>query len=195
VELVYLAGAPATGKSTLMAELTRGARRESRETIRLLPYDELWVGNDLIGAELGRRRADFPGTDTLAMNVLPVASDWLGKKILDVVCAEGDRLTHIRFLDAAARNGYRVNLFLLTARMSVLDARCEARGSKQARSWRLGRVTLGERVAAAAEESGYRVYRLDAEKPTAELADFVRGKVPVLEQLKLKVKTEARTGI
>ena len=169
-----------------MAELTCGAQRVSRTDVRLLPYDELWAGDDLIGAELGKRRANFPGTDTLAMNVLPAASKWVSEHFFDVICAEGDRLTHIRFLDAAAQGGYRVNLFLLTGRMSALDARCEARGSQQNRNWRMGRATMCLRVAAHAEEAGYRVWHLDAEQPTSELAAFIREQVPVLEQLNEK---------
>jgi hypothetical protein len=187
VDLVYLAGAPATGKSTLMAELTAGARRVTCESVKLLPYDELWAGDELVGAEIGKRRANFPGTDTLAMNALPVAVGWLEKQLLDVVCAEGDRLTHIRFLDAAARAGMRVNLFVLSSRMSVLDERCEARGSAQSRSWRISRATLCTRVSAMAEESGYRVFHLDAEAGTGELAEIVREKVPAMRALQAGV--------
>lgn len=169
-----------------MAELTRGAARRERLDFKLVPYDELLVEDGAIGAEIGRRRpGGFPGTDTLAMNAMPRVAEWLGKKLYDVVCGEGDRLTHIRFFDAAAAAGYRVNLFLLGGRMSVLDARCAARGSDQNRSWRLSRVTLSTRVGAMAEEAGYRVYHLDAERPTAELAEFIREKVPVMRQMQM----------
>jgi hypothetical protein len=183
VDLVYLAGAPATGKSTLMAELTRGTERRSCLDFKLVPYDELIVDGEVAGAEIGKRRADFPGTDTLAMNALPRVAEWLKAKMTDVVCAEGDRLTHIRFFNAAAAAGFRVNLFVLAGRMSILDARCEARGSSQNRSWRVSRATLCTRVAAQAEEAGYRVFHLDAEADTADLASFVREKVPVMRRL------------
>lgn len=167
-----------------MAELTRGAARRERLDYKLVPYDELLVDGEIVGAEIGRKRANFPGTDTLAMNALPRVSEWLEAKLLDVVCAEGDRLTHIRFLDAAAAAGYQVNLFLLSARMTVLDERCAARGSEQSRAWRLSRGTMCSRVGAMAEEKGYRVFHLDAELETGELAEFVREKVPVMRQLR-----------
>jgi hypothetical protein len=191
VDLVYLAGAPATGKSSLMAELTRGAERLQRVDVKLVPFDELSVGGDVIGAEIGKRRANFPGTDTLAMNALPRVSEWLGRQLYDVICAEGDRLTHIRFLDAAAAAGYRVNLFVLGARMSVLDERCEARGSTQNRPWRMSRGTMCSRVGAAAEEAGYRVFHLNAERPIRELAEDIRGIVPVLRRLQAEAEAEA----
>jgi hypothetical protein len=186
VDLVYLAGAPATGKSTLMAELTRGASRIARDTVRLVPFDELRIGDEVAGLEIGRRRPAFPGTDTLAMNALQSACDWMSKQLVDVVCAEGDRLTHIRFLQSAADAGYRVNLFVLTAPAAVLDERCEARGSRQSRSWRAGRVTSCTRVAALAEEKGYRVFYLDATQETGVLADFICEKVPVMRQLRAR---------
>lgn len=184
MDLVYLAGAPATGKSTLMAELTRGARRTARDTVHLVPFDELRADGEVIGLEIGRRRPAFPGTDTLAMNALQSACNWMNKQLVDVVCAEGDRLTHIRFLQSAADAGYRVSLFVLNAPVSVLDERCEARGSKQSKPWRNGRATSCMRVAGLAEEKGYRVWYLDAQKPTEELADFICEQVPVMRQLR-----------
>lgn len=169
-----------------MEELTRGARRVLREDVRLVPFEELWIDGEPVGAEIGRRRANFPGTDTLAMNALSSAEKWIERHFYDVVCAEGDRLTHIRFLDAAAAAGYRVNFFLLQARMNVLDERCAARGSKQDRTWRAGRATMCSRVSLRAEEAGHRVWHLDSERPMSELAAVIREHVPVLEKLKEK---------
>jgi P-loop Nucleotide Kinase3 len=166
-----------------MRELTRGAVRVEKLDYKLVPYDELWVDDGVAGVEIGRRRADFPGTDTLAMNAMPRVAEWLATKLSDVVCAEGDRLTHIRFFDAAAAVGFRVNLFVLGGRMSVLDARCTARGSDQNRSWRMSRGTMCANVAARAEQAGYRVFHLDAEAETGELAELVREQVPIMRRL------------
>jgi hypothetical protein len=166
-----------------MAELTRGAERRERLGTKLVPFDELIVDGDVVGVEIGKRRANFPGTDTLAMNAMPNVAKWLGTCMLDVICAEGDRLTHIRLFDAAAAAGYRVNLFVLSAPMTVLDARCEARGSTQNRSWRMSRGTMCTRVAAAAEEAGYRVFYLDSQREVRELAAQVRELVPVMREL------------
>lgn len=167
-----------------MAELTRGAERTARDNVHLIPYDELRVDGEVAGLELGRRRPAFPGTDTLAMNALQAACNWIGKQLVEVVCAEGDRLTHIRFLQAAAEGGYRVNLFVLQAPLMVLDERCIARGSKQSKSWRAGRATSCLRVAGLAEEKGYRVFYLDAQAEPKELADFIGEKVPAMRQLR-----------
>lgn len=167
-----------------MAELTRGAERVARDTVHLVPFDELRVDGEVTGLEIGRRRAAFPGTDTLAMNALQSACNWVNKQLVDVVCAEGDRLTHIRFLQAAADAGYRVNLFVLTAPVNVLDERCDARGSKQSKPWRTGRATSVLRVAGLAEEKGYRVFYLDATQATEDIADFICEKVPVMRQLR-----------
>jgi predicted kinase len=184
VDLVYLAGPPAAGKSTLMAELTRGAERVPRNTVHLIPFDELRVDGEVAGLELGRRRPAFPGTDTLAMNALQAACEWVKKQLVEVVCAEGDRLTHIRFLQYAADAGYRVNLFVLTTPVNVLDERCAARGSKQSKPWRNGRLTSCMRVAGLAEEKGYRVFYLDGQASPEELADFICEKVPAMRQLR-----------
>jgi hypothetical protein len=174
-----------------MAELTRGAERRERLGTKLVPFDELLVDGNVVGAEIGKRRANFPGTDTLAMNAMPNVAKWLGTCMLDVVCAEGDRLTHIRLLDAAAGAGYRVNLFVLSAPMSVLDARCEARGSAQNRSWRMSRGTMCTRVGAAAEQAGYRVFYMNSERSVGELAADIRGIVPVMRQLQERHDAEA----
>lgn len=167
-----------------MAELTRGAERVQRDTVHLIPFDELRVDGEAVGLEIGRRRPAFPGTDTLAMNALQAACNWVNKQLVEVVCAEGDRLTHIRFLQAAADGGYRVNLFVLQAPVAALDARCEARGSKQSKAWRTGRATSCLRVAGLAEEKGYRVFYLDAEAAPEELADFICEKVPAMRQMR-----------
>jgi predicted kinase len=188
MDLVYLAGAPAVGKSTLMARLTEGAERVARADVKLVPYDELRVAGEVVGAEIGKRRVNFPGTDSLAMNALPNVAKWLDAKMFDVVCAEGDRLTHVRFFGSAADAGYSVHVFLLRAPMSVLDRRCEARGSNQSRSWRLSRVTLGERVAAWAEaEDRISMHYLDSQRPVTELAEEVRRAVPAMEILRERV--------
>lgn len=167
-----------------MAELTRGAVRRARNEVRLVPYDELAVNGEVIGVEAGKRKANFPGTDTLALNVMPSAVKWIESSLVEIVCGEGDRLNHIRFLDGAARAGYRVNLFVLSAPMSVLDERCAVRGSAQSRPWRVSRSTLCTRVAALAEEAGYQVEYLDATNSTTELANIVCEKVPAMQKLR-----------
>lgn len=182
MKLVYLAGPPATGKSTLMAALTEGLRREPSGD-STLPHDRLYRGVELVAAEMGRIRPHFPGTDTLAYSIGPRAREWISRVMFDLVLGEGDRLAKLPFFNAAADSGYEVHLVTLQARMSVLDERCEARGSKQSKSWRLGRATTVTRLAAYAEAAGIRVHYLDAEKNTAEMVRTLCAEIPALESL------------
>lgn len=105
--LLYIIGAPAAGKSTLMAELTRYCHRSSRPKPFahdvLLNYD-----GEIVGAEMGRRRGTFSGTDALSMSVSPLACRFVAAQQFPLVLGEGDRLSHLRFLDSAAAAGVDV---------------------------------------------------------------------------------------
>lgn len=184
MNLLYLVGPPAAGKSTLMAELTRGCQRtQLKDPIAHQGLIDPATGL-MVGAELGRARADFPGTDTLPMGVSPLACDWLRSgHAPGFVLAEGDRLAHMGFLMAAAEGGYRVTVGLLCAPPEVLDARCAARGSTQNEAWRRGRGTKATRLADVALAAGYVVARLDAQQPTEYMARFLRSALPALDAL------------
>jgi predicted nucleotide kinase in modified base biosynthesis len=168
--LVYVSGAPATGKSTLMASLTAGCQREAEAK----PFAHDWLydprerGSLLtrLGVEVGRRRDSFSGTDALGMSVSPVACRWIAGRPAHLVLAEGDRLANRAFLTAAAEAGYAVHFVHLHADAHLLDARCAARGSKQSPAWRKGRTTKSANLAAwaAIEEANrdrWNVWRVD----------------------------------
>jgi hypothetical protein len=184
VNLVYLVGAPGVGKSTLMAELTGGCHR--------LPVN-LPVGHDrlvdvgraeVVAVELGRHRPGFPGTDTLPLNVSPVACRWVAAAGPGpLVLAEGDRLAHTGFLDAAAYGGYRVTVVHLTAPPDVLDARCAQRGSTQNEAWRQGRLTKSARLAAYAAERYPPLITLHTNLIASALAARLRTVLPALSPL------------
>lgn len=192
-ELVYLIGAPAAGKSTLMAELT--ARADRYGCSYPLPHQVLAdpATGETLAVELGRQRLQFPGTDTLAMNISPAACAWLRGETAPqpaVVLAEGDRLAHRGFLDAAAAGGYMVTVAYLDAPPEVLTDRCAARGSAQNTSWRAGRGTKALRLAGYAA-GAYTLIRLDsAALPPAALAARLRAAVPALQGFPLPVPAE-----
>lgn len=142
--LLYLSGAPGTGKSTIMARLTEGCYRHVTENP--LPHDRLYPADattldDPLAAEIGRRREAFAGTDALGMAINPVACQWIASRPYHLVLGEGDRLANKRFLTTADEAGFHVHLVHLTADRETLDVRCHTRGSKQSDSWRQGRAT------------------------------------------------------
>lgn len=183
LELVYLIGPPAAGKSTLMAALTQGCAR--RHVPHPIGHDELLDGatGARLAVELGRRRPSHPGTDALPMNVAPAARSYLAGRPAALVLAEGDRLAHLGFLDAASRAGYRVTAVYLEVPERVLDARCVARGTTQNGPWRTGRATKARNLAAAVGAAGWPVVTLDATRPPEALARQLREAVPALREL------------
>lgn len=161
--LLYLAGPPAAGKTSLMAALTVGVHLLARP--RPVPHVALIdpVTGGHAGVELGRRRAHFSGTDALALNIAPAARAWLADpdRPGPLVLAEGDRLGYPGFLDVAAAQGYAVTLVHVTCPAGQLGARAAARGSAQNPAWAKGRATKAARLAAHAADAGWPVIRLD----------------------------------
>lgn len=148
MNLIYLFGPPAAGKSTLMAALTAGCARFPMS--RPFAHDLLTAplsALDVAGIELGRSRATFPGTDTLGLSVSPKAKEFMAGQPSALILGEGDRLAHAGFFDAAADAGYAVTGVYLTTPDEVLERRCAARGSHQPASWKIGRATKSARLA------------------------------------------------
>lgn len=183
--LVYVAGAPATGKSTLMAALTAGC---AARVPRAKPFAHDVLADDHgfpIGIELGRRRPDFPGTDALSMSVSPLACQFMETRPAELVLAEGDRLATQRFLDAAQAAGYDVHLVYLVAPKDILDLRCVRRGSSQNPGWRRGRATKAERLAYYGRDLwGNPVQCIDTASLSPErAAAWLRRVIPALRRL------------
>lgn len=178
MNLLYVVGPPGVGKSTLVAGLTA---RMSREAVAApVPHDRLLTAQlGIAGAEVGKRRGAFSGTDALSMSIHPKAVEWISTAPYDLVIGEGARLGTRGFLTAGMKAGYWVTLVHLTAAQDVLDARCKERGSAQNETWRRGAATRAARLAATMDLDA-RVLRLDASAPADQLAAQVRGVVRAL---------------
>jgi hypothetical protein len=187
MNLVYLVGPPAAGKSSLMAALTGGCERSER--LQPIPHQVLTDPQSSfpVAYELGKHRQAFPGTDTLAMNIAPMAKAFVKFCAVSrwpLILGEGDRLGYPGFLEASRDAGYRVTVIHVSCSERLLDVRCNLRGSKQDETWRRGRATKAANVAAFASGHGWPVVSVDTGPiPPHQLAVYVREQVSALSVL------------
>lgn len=154
--LIYLIGQPGSGKSTLMARLTKGFARMPApgNPARDLLIDQRT--GTVAAVELGRRRpGGFSGTDALPSTIIEKAIPWLGKQSeAQLVLGEGARLANARFLGSAKDFGYRI----LLVHLEHGDAepwrlqRSKALGKVQNESWVRGRRSASANLAASPPE-------------------------------------------
>jgi hypothetical protein len=158
--LIYLAGEPGSGKSTLMRRLTTGLVRV--EALTQPRRDLLFVPDEVtpFAVELGRQRGEFSGTDALGMTVIEHAVPWLSENDVPLVLGEGARLANRRFLGAAVEAGYEVTLGVLDHphAASWREARADRLGKAQNSSWVAGRRSAALNLARDAPQ-GVRVIR------------------------------------
>jgi hypothetical protein len=171
--LVYLFGAPASGKSTLMAELTKACERSP--VPGSVPHELLFREGRPVGVELGKRRDSFSGTDALSLSIHPKAVSWVGTRPYVLILGEGARLATAGFLGAAEAAGYRVFPVYLDASEEVLAERRAQRGSQQDASWAKG---AGTRALNLAQRLG--AMGISTEFPAEEVAARVRDRIPAL---------------
>lgn len=165
--MIYLVGAPGSGKSTLMARLTHGLARAAVTGTAVghgVTHDMLFdhVTGELLGAELGARREAFGGTDALPSSIIERAIPWITTQPYLLILGEGARLANKRFLAAAVDAGYEVVLGVLDHGDTEAwrTARAEALGRAQNASWIKGQTTTTANLAAWAEgHANVAVYR------------------------------------
>lgn len=152
-KLIYMVGAPGSGKSTAMRQATRHLNR--------VPwYDDEFVARDLLlsssgelaAVELGKSRGNFAGTDALSMSVIGEAERYLASlpEQPPVVLAEGARLANARFLQFALDQGMDVSLLFLNNDQAGhwRAERAFKLGKAQNESWAQGRATAAANLAA-----------------------------------------------
>lgn len=143
-------GQPGAGKSTLMAKLTEHLDRDPQVSAPVA-HDILryYESRDIAGAEIGRQRAQFGGTDALPASIIEKAIPWIQTRPYPLLFAEGARLANKRFIDAAVEAGYEVTLVLVDhpEADAWLSARAEQLGKTQSPSWVRGRHTASLNLA------------------------------------------------
>ena len=175
MNVLYLIGPPASGKSTLMAHLTREATRTPHPN-HPIPHDHLTYPNATTAAELGTQRPNFPGTDTLSMSINPTATTSLTDGTwdhLDHLLGEGDRLANTQFL-LTAHTHHPLTVLYLHAPPDLTHKRTQQRGTKQSATWVRGRQTKTERLAALLDAHGVTIHELPAHHPPDRLAEQAR---------------------
>ena len=175
---IYITGAPGTGKSTTMEHLVELLELQWLPDERV--YRETWVnplatGDGALGGySLGKRRAEYSGTDALSMSASPRVLEWLRETELpDWVLGEGARLSNARFL-LGLNEIAPLLLVHLTCPDDETDRRVEARGGGLPPTFRASRKTASAGVAEALDALDIVVLQLDTgEWGTREVAEKI----------------------
>lgn len=176
--LVYLIGQPGAGKSELMTRLTQRFIRLPFEPPEVpVAHDQLVdkITGELVGAEIGKRRELFSGTDSLPSSVIDKAVPWVESAPYELLLAEGARLANRRFL-VAAHASYDVTVALLDHPDADVwrKRRAKAIGRDQNAAWVKGRLSASRNLAdQLADVVGITVFRGHPDELFAELSEVI----------------------
>jgi len=160
-ELLYLIGFPGAGKTTLLSKCLEGIP----STTVLDPFAHVVYPG---GAQLGKVRGTFSGTDALSLSVQPKVVKWLSHRPYENIVAEGDRLANERFFQSVQEYGYHLTVVYLDIPPWTAAERRAERGSNQNPAWVRGRQT---KVAGLASRYVRPVWWLDGCLPAKKLAE------------------------
>lgn len=137
MKIVYLVGAPGSGKSTVMGQVVKDwTGMQHGKPFAHIEYIDAPVPT----CQLGKDRGSFSGTDALSTAVIEQVIPWLPTCGYEVLFAEGDRLANARFFEACKQVG-TLKVFHLSVPPAVAAARRAGRGSTQDETWVRGRTT------------------------------------------------------
>ena len=180
--LLYLIGGPGTGKSTVLNGLLGDPIREESQPFKHRIYASYPHPGGIQpgGIQLGGSRSEFPGTDTLQLNVQPLVTSWMREQPAGtMVAAEGARLANHIFFDAVESMGWALHLFYLWVAPDELQRRRALRSQnptwvkgqdtkmaklfRQRRALHLENTTPGQAACALAQHSVVRAIRGEAQ--------------------------------
>lgn len=187
--LVYLAGAPAAGKSAVAAHLGAGCWREPGGRPPL-PHELLRHPGtgDVVAAEIGRRTGRTPwqvtGSDVLGAHEQVVACRWVQGRPWPLLLVEGALLGTSAFLDACRAGGYRVHLVHVTCDPQERQRRLAHRPRVLSSQWLAGLAGRAHGLVAYARRQRWPVTEVDTTAARAgDVAARLRATLAPLEAL------------
>lgn len=146
-ELLYITGAPASGKSTLAAGIVGSCATRCRVEGTPFRHTVYEIGPYGVAApnevcQLGGVRDEFSGTDVLGMGVAGKAKPWMAEVCpYQWVLGEGDRLATAKFFEACEESGWTIVRVHVVVPDAVADERIAGRGWEPKPAWLKGRRT------------------------------------------------------
>lgn len=178
-KLVYLIGAPGTGKTEVIRQLMKGKPWKKKRATELL---DSHISGDMRVLGLYSEKEVFAGTDKLSMAVSPKAVDWIKSQPTEFIIGEGDRLNNREFFEAAETFG-ELEIIELTVSEKERARRYKARGSNQSEEFIQRVLTKCENI-----RREFTVKKMPCEKKSdaKKIADYISNQYQVWVGLKFK---------